>query len=63
MYTVPALCRSMLKLGSSKVFADAFEMVTGSRKLSAKPMVDYFLPLIEVFTVFISLVIDAQPHC
>lgn len=35
----------MLSLGSSKPWPDAFEIVTGQRKMEASALVEYFKPL------------------
>ena len=37
----------MLKLGSSVTWEEAVEQVTGSKKISAAPMVNYFQPLMD----------------
>ena len=37
----------MLQLGASKPWPDALEIVTGSRKLDATAILDYFHPLIK----------------
>lgn len=37
----------MLELGSSKPWQDAMEVMTGSRSMSALPLVEYFKPLID----------------
>ena len=39
--------REVLKLGSSKPWMDAMELMTGERKMDAKPILDYFQPLIQ----------------
>ncbi|XP_061182126.1 angiotensin-converting enzyme-like [Saccostrea echinata] len=39
--------REMLQLGSSKVWQDAMEAITGQRTMSAKPLVSYFDPLLK----------------
>ncbi|BBC72435.1 peptidyl-dipeptidase [Altererythrobacter sp. B11] len=36
---------AMLEMGASKPWPEALEVFTGSRELSAKPMLDYFAPL------------------
>jgi len=36
---------AMLKLGASKPWPDALEAFTGTREISAKPMLEYFAPL------------------
>jgi peptidyl-dipeptidase A len=36
---------AMLEMGASKPWPDALEAFTGSRKMSAKPMLEYFAPL------------------
>ncbi|XP_035658126.1 angiotensin-converting enzyme-like [Branchiostoma floridae] len=36
----------MLQMGSSQVWPDAMEVITGQRTMSAQPLVDYFQPLI-----------------
>ncbi|XP_021364003.1 angiotensin-converting enzyme-like isoform X1 [Mizuhopecten yessoensis] len=41
------LLREMLKLGSSKPWQDAMEVITGSREMSVLPMVEYFDPLLQ----------------
>ena len=40
----------MLALGSSKAWQDVMEQLTGTRKMDATPMVDYFRPLNEWLT-------------
>lgn len=35
----------MLKLGSSKDWPEALEMLTGTRKMTSEPLVEYFEPL------------------
>ena len=35
----------MLSLGSSKPWPDAMEVMTGQRKMDAKPLLEYFKPL------------------
>ncbi|XP_064597980.1 angiotensin-converting enzyme-like [Liolophura sinensis] len=37
----------VLSLGSSKPWPDAMEMMTGSRKMNAQPLMDYFQPLTD----------------
>jgi len=37
----------MLKLGSSKPWFDAMELLTGQRKMDAGPLLNYFRPLYE----------------
>lgn len=37
----------MLKLGSSKPWPDALEAITGSRDMSAEPLIQFFQPLID----------------
>lgn len=37
--------RCMLKLGSSKPWPDAMEILTGQRKMDAKPLLRYFAPI------------------
>ena len=37
----------MLVLGSSKPWQDAMQAITGQRKMSVKPLLDYFQPLME----------------
>ena len=37
----------MLELGKSVPWKDALEVLTGSPKLSAKPILDYFQPLAD----------------
>lgn len=39
--------REMLRMGSSKVWQDAMEAITGNRTMSAKPLVSYFDPLLK----------------
>ena len=36
---------AMLEMGSSKPWPDALQVFTGTREMSAKPMLDYFAPL------------------
>ena len=36
-----------LKLGSSRVWPDALEVLTGSKKMSAQPIIEYFEPLLK----------------
>ena len=36
---------AMLAMGASKPWPDALEAFTGSREMSAKPMLEYFAPL------------------
>ncbi|CAG2119195.1 unnamed protein product, partial [Medioppia subpectinata] len=36
-----------LKLGSSKPWPDVMEILTGSRQMSAKPLIEYFDPLLK----------------
>jgi len=38
---------AMLELGASKPWPDALEAFTGTREMSAKPMLEYFAPLIK----------------
>ena len=35
----------MLELGASKPWPDALEAFTGTREMTAKPMLNYFAPL------------------
>ena len=37
----------MLKLGSSVLWEDALEQVTGTRKMSSQSLVTYFKPLLD----------------
>ena len=37
----------MLKLGSSQKWPDALEKVTGTRRMDAQPLLDYFQPLVD----------------
>lgn len=37
----------MLRMGSSKPWQDAMEAITGQRLMSAKPLVNYFDPLLK----------------
>lgn len=37
----------MLKLGSSKSWSDAMELLTGQREMDAGPLLNYFSPLYE----------------
>lgn len=37
----------MLALGSSKPWPDAFEVLTGSRKMEASALIEYFKPLLD----------------
>ena len=37
----------MMKLGSSLPWPDALEAITGSRRMSAEPLVEYFAPLLR----------------
>jgi len=39
--------RDMLKLGSSKPWFDAMELLTGQREMDAGPLLNYFRPLYE----------------
>lgn len=39
--------REMLRMGSSKPWQDAMEAITGQRTMSAKPLVNYFDPLLK----------------
>lgn len=39
--------REMLRMGSSKPWQDAMEAITGQREMSAKPLVNYFDPLLK----------------
>lgn len=39
------MSRAMLRLGASKPWEDAMEVITGGRAMDAKPMLDYFDPL------------------
>jgi hypothetical protein len=39
--------REMLMMGSSKQWQDAMEAITGQRHMSAKPLVNYFDPLLK----------------
>lgn len=39
--------REMLKLGSSKSWSDAMELLTGQREMDAGPLLNYFSPLYE----------------
>jgi len=42
---VGAKLNAMLEMGASKPWPDALEVFTGSREISAKPMLEYFAPL------------------
>lgn len=42
--------RAMLKLGSSKPWQDAMEVLTGQRKMSSSGLLDYFKPLMDWLT-------------
>ena len=42
---VGARLNAMLEMGASKPWPDALQAFTGSRKIDAKPLVDYFAPL------------------
>ena len=35
----------MLRIGSSKPWQDALEVLTGQRSMSAKPIIEFFAPL------------------
>jgi peptidyl-dipeptidase A len=37
----------MLSLGSSRPWQDALEVITGSRQMTAQPLIDYFAPLMD----------------
>lgn len=37
----------MLKMGSSKPWPDAMEVITGQRNMDAKPLMRYFTPMYE----------------
>ena len=37
----------MMQLGSSKPWPDALEQISGTRVMSAEPLVEYFAPLLE----------------
>lgn len=37
----------MLSMGSSKSWQDAMEIMTGQRKMDARPMLEYFKPLFK----------------
>ena len=37
----------MLEMGASKPWPDALEVFTGTREMSAKPMLEYFAPLLK----------------
>ena len=39
--------RSMLKLGSSKPWPDAMEVITGQRNMDAQSLMRYFAPVYE----------------
>lgn len=40
-------CRAMLALGASKPWPDAMEVLTGTRKMEANAIMEYFKPLHE----------------
>ena len=42
-----AALKEMLQLGSSKPWQDALELLTGERKMSARPILKYFQPLYQ----------------
>ncbi|MXO73917.1 peptidase M2 family protein [Altererythrobacter aerius] len=42
---VGAKLNAMLEMGASKPWPDALQVFTGTRQMSAKPMLDYFAPL------------------
>ena len=42
-----SLFRDMMKLGSSVHWEEALEAITGSRQMSAEPLVEYFQPLLD----------------
>ncbi|XP_043462372.1 angiotensin-converting enzyme-like [Leptopilina heterotoma] len=42
--------KAMLKLGSSKPWQDAMEVLTGQRKMSSSGLLDYFKPLMDWLT-------------
>ncbi len=44
---VGAKLGAMLELGASKPWPDALEAFTGTRKMSGKPMIEYFAPLMK----------------
>ncbi|XP_033225312.1 angiotensin-converting enzyme-like isoform X2 [Belonocnema kinseyi] len=44
------LMKSMLKLGSSKPWQDAMEVLTGQRKMCSSGLLDYFKPLLDWLT-------------
>ena len=39
--------RAMLEMGASRPWQDALEALTGSREIDARPMLDYFAPLLR----------------
>lgn len=41
------LLRDMLKLGASKPWTEAMELLTGQRNMDAGPLLTYFSPLYE----------------
>lgn len=43
----PCLCSEMMKLGASMPWPDALEAITGSRTMTAEPLVEYFQPLLD----------------
>ena len=45
--TVGKNLNAMLEMGASKPWPDALEAFTGTRQMSAKPMLDYFAPLMK----------------
>lgn len=58
--------KSMLALGSSKHWEDALEQLTGSRVISAKPLMEYFQPLKKFLEDFVSknnLTAGWRPEC
>ncbi len=44
---VGAKLNAMLEMGASKPWPDALEAFTGTRKMSGKPMIEYFAPLMK----------------
>ncbi len=40
-----AKMQKLLSMGSSRPWPDALEVLTGSRSMSAKPILEYFAPL------------------
>ena len=50
--TIHISYRNMLKLGSSKDWDIALEAITGTRNMSAEPLVEYFQPVMDWLTAY-----------